>query len=222
MSLGFDPFALFVAVLALWFAIRESRRNSSVVLRVRDCSFSYPQRLDENNAQHFGEFRVLIRNEGVALYAPQLRLSFLEITGYGIASMTVKRRGGSGDGEGSFQRGMIAEFSIKSYELDENDIRFLCRLENPAKQKAALCVYSQGYLARAIAVVTWAERIKSLWNKLAVKFNHRHYKKTGEGVEVFQVNPARFQLYTFPTLRFPLESFCDSLRKKATSSEQEA
>lgn len=208
-----DLLALIVAVIALWFALRESRRNSSVVLKVQDCRCSFPESVHENKGQSFTEFRVLIRNEGVSLYGPQLRLSFLEKDGFAIASMPMKRRDGDCRERDQFQRGMIAEFSIKTYELNQDDIRFLQRLEDVAKQRATLCLYSQGYLARAVPVVNWAERVKSLWNKFAVRFNYRSLKK-GQGIRVSPLDPSRYQLPTFATPRLPLGTFIDSLRRE--------
>ena len=214
MQFSLDPFALFVAVLALWFTIRESRRSNSIILKVEDCSRSYSQNIDENRQQPFGEFRILIRNRGVPLFDPVLQLSFLETDGGGVASMAIIRRNDGGDGTAQFQRGMIAEFSIKTYELNEHDIHFLCRLNDAAKQRATFRVYSQGFLAKSIPVVSWGGRIKSLWNKAAVWFNYRDLRKKGAGIQVHQVDPKRYVLPAFSTLAFPLERFIESLRKE--------
>src|SRR5437660_4987039 len=68
--------SLIVALLALWIAFSNYRRNNFVVLRVRDYGCSYPQSVRENDCQPFCQLRVVIQNLGIPLHNLHMSLCF--------------------------------------------------------------------------------------------------------------------------------------------------
>jgi hypothetical protein len=206
-----DWCALFVAVVALVYAVRESRLNHSVVVKVLECGCGFPARVGENNAQHFAELRVIIRNAGVSLHSPTMTLAFSEPDGFGSRRMPLKNRGEQGE-SGEFSKGMVTEFSLKSYELNEQDCAFLSALANCRNQNARLCIFSNRYLAKSIRVGGIVDRFKSWWNQKAYRFNSlfdRRVPREGDipGIRTYKVLPQ------FITFEFAVTQFIDHLKR---------
>src|SRR4051812_17099698 len=68
--------ALAVALVAVWFTILESRRNNSVVVKVRECGASYRAAIRENQGKPFHELRIVLQNCGLSLHAMRVQLKF--------------------------------------------------------------------------------------------------------------------------------------------------
>jgi hypothetical protein len=58
-------------------------------------------------------------------------------------------------------------------------VNFIRQLEDTRKQKARICIYSQGYLAYSIRIGGFWDRAKGRWNKWAFSINRR-FEKTVE------------------------------------------
>lgn len=175
-----DFLNLAVAVVAILLAIVEMRRGNSVVLRLRRCQYSGRQAVDENRGQAFSELNIVVANKGISLHAMTATIGFRAADGHGWYTLPVPRieRGGDGD---EFARGMVAQFTFKTYKMDKHDRGFLLALQDPGKQDAVLEFWSQGYLAARFQIGGQWDRLKELWNKLAfwVNWNMLTYRWKG-------------------------------------------
>ena len=174
-----DWVSLTIALLALWIAFADYRRNNYVIVKVMECSCSHPQSINENQQRPFHHFRVLVRNHGIPLYGLSAALKFTDEHGAGTFTLPLRRAGDKEELRNECGRGMIAEFYWKSYQLDDSDLGFLLSLKDVAKQHARLCLYSGGYFARAFRIGGSVERLKALWNKLAFKVNYPLQREVG-------------------------------------------
>jgi hypothetical protein len=174
MSFGFDPFAFFIAMAALWIAFSEARRNNRVVLKIILAECTGRSSVDENNWEFFQDLRIVIKNLGVPLHNLSLRLSFNEPSHHGLISVPLRRRLFSATREvDEFRRGMIAEYGFKTYEIRVQDRMLLRALKDPVKQEARLLVYSQGYLAKTFRIGGYSDRLKRKWGAFAHQLNYR-------------------------------------------------
>jgi len=175
-----------VAVSALWLAVRESRKTSCVLFKIKKCSFEERRSVSENNQNMFSEFRIVLQNRGISLHRVCMSLTFaMEKGGTVIIPLTCKGHKECKSDE--FARGMIGEFYLKSYELDEGKKRLLCKLKSSKKQDAHLCIYSQDYLAKHFLIGRLLEGMKIKWNSLAIRVNARFKRRVGanpEGIPV--------------------------------------
>lgn len=182
MSFGFDPIAFLVSLFAVWSAYTETRKNNNTLVQILRCKSTARASLKENRGQIFTELSVLIRNQGISLHDPKMSLNFREKTGYGQLSLPLKRRDERTGEHSEFARGMIAEFGLKSYELNPGDRQFLENLVDLAKQDARFTLYSQGYLAKEFLVWRLRYRLAVKWNALAYHFNRMFDRNVGESV----------------------------------------
>ncbi len=213
MSFGINPFALFIALLALWYTIRESRRNNSTLLRVCKCKGASRKSIDENNCQFFHYLQIVIRNEGIALHDVSVELSFFDQSGLGTLSFALSQKDGKASGPGEFAKGMISEFFLKSYQFDTRDLELLAKLKDPVKQRARLCVFSQGYLAKEFQIGNWWERLKLRWNGPASWFNARFERHTDRPGDVPIIKTYRI-VPVFKTLLWPISCFARYIRQE--------
>lgn len=139
-----DPAACVLAVIAIVFAWRVERRNNISILKVLDTTGGIKASAEENQFKQFAHFTVLMRNVGISLHNPAVALTFGDIGGKAGIRILMKRTDENPTGTSEFARGMIAEFSFKSYGLPTSTRDFLAALEAPRKQAARLIVYSQG------------------------------------------------------------------------------
>lgn len=211
-----DLCALFVSVLAFTYAAIEIRRNNSVVLKIRECRCTYSH-CAENGGQPFSEFQIVIQNCGISLHHPQVAFSFRDGDGFGNSTFPLEHRPMFGDGSTEFAKGMIAEFSVKSYELDENRRQFLMMLSDCRRQDAAICVYSQGYFAKEFGAGGFTDRMKHAWNEFAYKINS-WFERTIElpggrkGLKTFIFLPR------FTVIGFPVSRFIENIRREHDKS----
>jgi hypothetical protein len=132
-----DWLALTVALVAILYTLRESRRNNSVWLSIEDCVSDGSQSVHENNCQYFHRFTVRIRNNGIPLYGLSAAICFRGADGSGTLTCPIRRKQLAGDRD-EFGKGMIAEFQFKSYEMSRMERAFLTSLESARKQDATL------------------------------------------------------------------------------------
>lgn len=220
ISVSLDPFTCLVALFAVWFALREARRNNEVVLKVTGCRGGGSQNITENNCQMFCEFHVIIKNAGVAIHDVKVVLGFHELAG-GTFSIPLENLD-SNSSTLAFIKGMRAKFGFKSYRLGETDKSMINHLKDLRSQKATLNLYSQGYLAKEFKIDTLGDRLKIRWNHLAYKVNWALRKKMGENREGHDIVKVRHWLPVFVTIsdkfRFFLGSIEDQSRQGADSA----
>ena len=162
---------LIVALLALYIARANYRRNNFPVIRLVECECSYP-------SLGVCQFWVLIQNLGIPLHNIHLALSFNDASGFGRARMPLNARvrfpaekPPSPVCEGQYAKGMYAEFSFQTDELSKGDQTFLSLLKDPRKQGACLTLYSDGYRAWQCRLDRRSIRFRRLWNRLALKID---------------------------------------------------
>lgn len=173
MSISYDPIAFLTALFAIAFALHESRRNNSVVIKLRDFRYSEhwsPER-NRNRGGHFAELAVLLRNQGLAIHDPSLVLTFRGGSGLSRLSVPFKLRTERTGEHSVFSRGMLAEYSLATHELDKGGLAVLGLLKDPAKQGLSLALYSQGYLATSFRIGGLKDRLAWRWSNFAHRFN---------------------------------------------------
>ena len=175
--------ALIIASIALCITCFELRRNHKVVVKIKKVSGHYTTSY-ENNKKTFSELNIIIENKGIVLFNPELFLSFnsLDIRG-GLISFALNREKPSITSNDDFARGMIAEYYLKSYKLEEDEKALLKKLKDPAKQRPRLCLYSQGYLVKVFKYNKFIELLKTKWNSLSFKINLKFNKEIGKNLE---------------------------------------
>jgi hypothetical protein len=171
VSFGLDPLANIVALAALFIAIREVRRNSSVVVRLGGCKSiatygQTPLGLKETN-----RLDLVIRNEGITLHDPNMSLTFLDEKGYGRITIPIMRRDEITGGQREFSRGMIATFSLVSDEIEPAWRDVILGLKDCRKSQATLCLYSQTFLVKTIRLGTRKDDLIRIWNGWAHRIN---------------------------------------------------
>lgn len=179
---GFD-LSLAIGLIALYLAVYEIRSNSDPWVRVRQCEASSRESVRENDGQSFSQFQIVIENRGVKLVNPTVSLSFRGPDRRGWFSLHLKEfKEAHGDCQ-EFERGMIAVFGWKSYELEKADKQFLSLLHDPYKQNATIRIFSQSYVAYEFPVGNWSDRLKAKWNRLAfgVNWKLRRNVRTTDG-----------------------------------------
>ena len=219
-----DLIAVATAIIALWYAGYESRRNNRVVLRIRDFESSGTQAVDKNNGKFFHVLKLVIENRGISLHNIHASIGFQPSDNGdgGWFNFPLKRRALSGDRD-EFARGMIAEFKLKSYEFKEHDFAFLKMIEDPTLQNAKFCIYSQDYLAHEFQIGGWVERkIKAPWNRFAQWFNDLFTTKIGKNPEGCDVIRQRKILPIFLTLEWKLQNFVKSIARDEQAQGQAA
>lgn len=185
MQIYLDLIAVATALVAIWYLIRESRRNNRVILKIKACAASGRQAIDENGGQFFHEFKLVIQNNGISLHHVHAAIGFHGPEGHGWFTLPLKRRKRSGDRD-EFAKGMIVEFGFQTYEFDKNDLAFLSMLRDPVDQNAQLRVYSQDFLAASFRIGGFFDRLKSRWNSLAFRFYNLFTHKAGKNKDAMQ------------------------------------
>jgi hypothetical protein len=212
--LGISAVSGISALCAVCITWRDFRRNSSPVLKLERCAHSGVESLYENNGKLFSEFQVRLRNQGLPLHRMTVALVFTGERGLGQFSSRLRNRS-AGLEDSVFAKGMVAEFSLKSYELDKDGREFLSCLRDARKQKAKLCVYSERYLAAAFPLAGWLEELKIYWNRWAWRFNGLFDRKGADErgkpwVQTYQILPVfrtpwrDVELFTRDSARLPM------------------
>lgn len=177
---------LFVAVIALYVAIVEHRRNNSTSVAILKASGAAHTEVDVNNEKLFLCLEFTIRNRGLPLFSPTVALFWQSADGRGTKKFTLESADKAKATE--FARGMIGTFSISTAGLREDPTSFLLDLSDIVKQNARLKIYSQGFEAYEISIGGWVCRLVHKWNRIANGFNYRFMRHvdipTGKAVSI--------------------------------------
>jgi hypothetical protein len=200
------------AFVAAAVGLRESRRNNTVVLSIRRCSSSEVVSRDENELRPFAQLTLILRNHGLPLYGPRVWLTWVPKPGYGPCSFALERCDAARFSRGPLLKGMVAEFGLKSYELDAMRLEFLAELQDPRRQRARFCVHSQGYLATEFWIGGLRDKLKGRWNAFAFRVNRLCKTRVWQNDQgVRRVKTPRI-LPTVTSLEFQLKEFLRILR----------
>jgi len=210
--------SLVVSVVAIYIAIVEVRRNNVASGRIKKARCSFIQSISENNEKLFAHFELVIRNTGIKLIDPIVKLEFVGTDGCGSTAIELAERKGIRGAAGEFERSMFAAFELKSYQFDPVIVTWFKSISDPGKQQAAFRVYSQSYLAYEFRIGGWMDRAKHRWNILAQKVHSRFERtiKANDGTDRLHL-PA--WLPTFVTLEWQLMQFVDHLKKYGPSTD---
>lgn len=138
---------------------------------------------------------VRIRNQGITLHNPRMAIQFAPKGGLGTLSIPLERRHERTGEHTEFARGMIAEFSIKTTEVNELGCKFFGMLEDCSPQNARLVISSQGYIAKSFRVGGRRDRLALRWNWIAFRFNRLFDRQVGEhGIRMANILPEAQQL----------------------------
>ena len=211
-DVGFDPIAFCAALFAVVFAYRESRRNNEVILKLRDCSAYHTESVDEE--AHY-EFRMLIQNCGRPLHDLSLNLTFTGKRGAGRSHFLIPMRTGQPKFSGEFAKGMFAEFVLRTDRMDGNDFNFLGMLEDPRRQAATICVFSQRYFAKAFPIGGLRDRMKYKWGNWAGKVNGALRRVVGTNPEGHPIIKTPHILPIPVVLLTPVRNFLSFCRDEA-------
>lgn len=171
-----------------------------------ECSTSGRLEVNENNGEPFDAFKLIVKNCGVALHQLRASITFTPLTSHGTCSYPLNKSNRNNDFD-EFAKGMVVEFGLKSYELDDGELASLSLLQKPTIQNAKLCFYSQGYLAATFRIGGYADRIKSKWNGWAYSFNDLFTRKIGTNSEGHNVIRTYRILPSFTVLSVHITNF---------------
>jgi hypothetical protein len=217
-----DPMALVVGVVAIWFVWEETCRNNTPIVKVTKCEGSGQQSVYENNGKFFQQLRITVHNRGISLWNVGVAVEFwMEDRGSmrWFLSPHVDENSPppneSPGGPVEFARGMVAEYSIKSYKCTRPGIfEPFFRLKDAGKQQAGICVFSQGNLAYRVRVGGGWDRLKSRWNRFAHSINSRFDKTIEQPGEPCPLLVEGGILPTFFVLEHGIMSFVRGLKSE--------
>lgn len=164
-----DWIAVFIALLALYFTIRESRRNGCAILSVTACRWE--TRMGRAVATDGMESLLILRVRNLG--AP--------LSGFGAAIDFNSPEGGSfhipfriepSPGPAVFMRGMEVE-CVMSNLRDASNLVCLDLLRSVRDQRTFVSFYAGGYLVHRRRVGGWVDRVAEVWNRFAYQINRR-------------------------------------------------
>ena len=163
----FNP-SLIVALLALWIAWHNYRRNNFAIIRIKHSENSEIHSVHEGS---YSQFKIIVQNLGVPLFNLKMVLFFAVDSGLGRASLTVPANGNKAIKEGQFAKGMITEFAFKTHHMAPEDCVLLSDLKDIKKQRAVLCLYADEFFVWKYRLHRGDTWIKRKWNRFATYLN---------------------------------------------------
>ena len=176
MGFGIEHVSLVLSFVAIYYTWKESRTTNTVIVKILEGKTTSSQNMTENRGQLFDEFKVTVRNLGISLYDPQMALVFRPKSGMGHVTIPLNRRSRTKSELSEFGRGMIAEFGIKSFEIEPHHKPMFLMLEDVRTQEPSLVLFSQGYAAKTFKVWRAYSRLLRKWNTFAYDFNRKFEK----------------------------------------------
>ena len=166
--LSIDPISFPVALIALFIALREWKRNTRPALRVMECKGGFRQDLQSPSGSDY--FRVKILNEGISLHNVTVELQFKpeQFPGGFSIGLPIARETNAQKDLTTFVNGMIGDFEFRTDAfmngppLPES---FPGWTNDPVKEKAAIVVKSQGMEVGRFPVQSTAEFLKRSANR---------------------------------------------------------
>ena len=172
--------ALLVALAALVIAWNNYRRGNTAIVklvRIRECGNAVR---GVNNDQMFHTFEVSVKNLGIPLKHPAVLLQ-----GYTqLGSLSIPLNPLRGDTPvqpgGALEKGMLAMFAIRSFELSQGQRQMIAALADPEAERVAIAVYSHGYLIKRFPLrsLEAARMLKRGWNRIAFPINSKLFWRT--------------------------------------------
>jgi len=149
-SIDLNFFSFVASALAVWLAWLAYRVTATVWIDVRAFKGGGKQSVYENNLKIYSQITVTLRNRGLTLHRPKLRLSFINKDGssrsFDFEQVMIDDHHIPANYGDQFQPGMIAVFALKSYRYGETMKNWFAGFEGPRTSKMKLELYSQDYL----------------------------------------------------------------------------
>jgi hypothetical protein len=165
--------ALVVACAALVVAWNNFRRGNTAIVKLVSVSNSGGQRLDVNKREFYSQFEIKIKNLGIPLRNPSVAL--LGFTQLGSLSIPLQRlkEDQPVSNEGTLEKGMVARYAIRSFEMDSTDRSMVYELVDPDAVDISVSVYSEGYRVKEFCFPSKGVRLWLMckWNRMAWAIN---------------------------------------------------
>jgi hypothetical protein len=161
----------------------------------------------ENGGKPFYVLKCRLQNRGMPLYNPSIALGFHGSYGGGYTTLSFRNQLDDLPDDKMFARGMIAEFYIKSYEMDWGYITSFSGLQDFEKQAPELLLYSQRYVCKRFGAGDWKDQVKGMWNKIALKWNLYNEYRVGTNPEGLPIMKTSWKLPYLAVLDFDLKNF---------------
>jgi hypothetical protein len=166
---------IIVALAALMIAWNNYRRGNTAIVKLVEFTYSATDSIGINNSQLFVKLDVRIKNLGIPLKRPHVSLH--GHTRYGWLSLPLMKIEDDqpADTNGSLDKGMVAAFALRSFEMKPAQIGILSSLSDPEAFGISLGVFSNGFLVKRFRLQSPAtiERLKRKWNSLAGRLSRR-------------------------------------------------
>ncbi len=166
-----------VALMALFIAWNNYRRGNEAIIRLKKFSYCLNASINVNNMKDFAQLDVHIQNLGIPLKRPHICLHAFALGG--TISIPLKKLEGDfpADDGGSLEKGMIAHYCLRSFELKPEELSMLSLLADPETCSIAMGVYASGFLAKRFRLESSpiVAKFKHHWNvvghRLSMKFS---------------------------------------------------
>jgi hypothetical protein len=203
--------SLGLALFAICYTIRESRRNVTPTFEVIMCSCLRRLRMSDGEIPYVFLFR--IRNIGVSLHDPIMHLAFCGSDGLGWRRIALSRDKDTQSDKGEFARGMIADFVLRSDECKLPIYQsFLSEIRNMNEQKVQLVLVTQGcYDAKGFLIGDWTDRTKHYLGQFAYRFN-RWFDRESTDSRGSKVTHQRTVIRELKSKFLELQTFLDGIR----------
>jgi hypothetical protein len=195
--------AVVIALAALAFTIRESRRNNGTVLRVVESAHEIGTFFSEAGPNEHNRYCFTIRNFGIALYNVQVSLEYDMPTG-GIMRVML-RAPSPANASGAFHKGTIGRFYLDRLPMPNHTRLLAQHLKDPRRQRAVFCLYAQGFLVGTFPIGDWRDRTRQNFNEAIMRCHDR----LPGNIRTFLSDRTGLPRLMFTVLEFQLKSFLD-------------
>ncbi|MCX5658848.1 MAG: hypothetical protein NTW19_03900 [Planctomycetota bacterium] len=164
-----------LALCGVLIAWNNFRRAHSIVIRLLEVNSSTVEQVGANNQDRFNQLVVRLMNVGMPLSSATIHVRGLTPEGWLSVQLHPIRNGSilANADEFTLEKGMVAEFRLRSFEIDEWAKATVGQL----RSASSLCVTvsSNGHQADEFAIGRCAWRMR--WNRIAFRLNWEFRKR---------------------------------------------
>ena len=194
--------AAIMSLAAFWVAWRDSRRNSRVIVKLKE--FTAHSTDAGNGMTH--ELEVRLVNCGIEMQNISASLGFIGPGGDGYFNTPLHVADMSEEASGSFLRGAVAQFEMSDRGRES---QLLGSLRDLKFQKPTLRVFSNSFEVCSFPLWGRWDKWKQRWNRVSFHFMIKRKMGPGhDGKGVFKF----YQLPYFEVRSWKLQNFLDCLK----------
>jgi hypothetical protein len=161
---------LAIASMALFVAVTNFRRGNTAVIKLVSVDFSHQSNIEKNGGRFYSEFSVLIKNLGIPLTIAHVTLT-AHAKGLGIKIPFSRFQFDEIIAEGgSLEKGMVAKFGLRSFDLPQDKRNFLSLLDDEAIF-VKIVISSNGYVVKSFRLDKSGLKLRRKWNDFAARMN---------------------------------------------------